>query len=312
MEDRKYDIFISYSSVDAEVAFNLCEALEKQGVICWIAPRNVGVGAYANSIVKGIKNSKAMVLLFSSHSNESRAVLNEVETATNNRLTIIPVRIEDVLPTGSMEYYVMSSNWFNVLNPSSIEDFQDFANTINATMNSLHTMVSPTSITTINKGKTVSMKSFTFVLLFFTVILSLFTVNSMATNTIQKKTIEQKNILIEQQNKLIELYLEEKKRNRDNPKVIGQAEAIKDIAGYAEAIKYFRSEEKELFYANYQNIKLDYYEDSNLLIVNITTQISTYNIRILNIEDEYRDNIIYQKASILLRLVVMGILVKDL
>ena len=298
MEDRKYDIFISYSSVDQERAFDLCTAFELQGLICWIAPRNVGVGAYANSIVDGIKNSKALVLLFSSHSNKSTPVLNEIEIATNNKLTIIPVRIEDVFPTGSMEYYVMSSNWFDVLHPSSVEDFQDFANTIKSTIHSIDTIVTQKLTTsTINKSKKISLKSFTFVLLFFTFILSLFTVNSMATNTIQKKTIEQKNILIEQQNRLLELYLKEKERNKNNSMVISHAEDIKNIAGYAEAIRYFRSKNKELFYTNYKNIKIYYNKNSNLFIVNIETKkTNRYIIKITNIEEEYKDNIYLEKG----------------
>ncbi len=45
-----HDIFISYSSKDKKIAFALCHFLEKNGLHCWIAPRNIRVGKdYAES-----------------------------------------------------------------------------------------------------------------------------------------------------------------------------------------------------------------------------------------------------------------------
>ena len=35
------DLFICYSSKDEEYAKSLCRGLEKRGVICWIAPRDI-------------------------------------------------------------------------------------------------------------------------------------------------------------------------------------------------------------------------------------------------------------------------------
>lgn len=34
----KYDVFISYSSKDSGVAFDVCAMLEAAGLTCWIAP----------------------------------------------------------------------------------------------------------------------------------------------------------------------------------------------------------------------------------------------------------------------------------
>ena len=38
------DIFISYSSKDEQIANEICAFFEKEGVNCWIAPRNIEVG----------------------------------------------------------------------------------------------------------------------------------------------------------------------------------------------------------------------------------------------------------------------------
>ena len=55
-------VFLSYASADAEVANQVCQALEAQGVLCWMAPRDVKPGAqYADAIVRAINEAKAVV-----------------------------------------------------------------------------------------------------------------------------------------------------------------------------------------------------------------------------------------------------------
>ena len=114
---NNYDVFISYSSNDKKIAFNLCEALEEKKITCWIAPRNVQMGSYANSIIEGIVKSRLFILIFSSSSNNSRAVLNEVELAVKNNLIIIPLRIEEFSATKPLEYYLISNHWFDIFHP---------------------------------------------------------------------------------------------------------------------------------------------------------------------------------------------------
>ena len=53
------EIFISYSSKDAAIADAVCQYLEKHGINCWIAPRNVRAGSdYGAEIVDSIEASK--------------------------------------------------------------------------------------------------------------------------------------------------------------------------------------------------------------------------------------------------------------
>jgi len=127
MEKEKYDIFISHSSDDSAIAFILCEAFEEQGVKCWIAPRDIKVGLpYAQSIVEGIENSKALVILFSSNSNSSDGVRKELEIATNSKIPVIPLRIENIFPTKAMKFYIMDNHWMDAINPKSMDDFNRF------------------------------------------------------------------------------------------------------------------------------------------------------------------------------------------
>jgi len=105
-------VFICHASEDREVALSLTAGLERRGVDCWIAPRDVEPGAqYASAIVEAISESKALVLIFSEHSNESPHVIREVERAVTRKLQLIPVRIGDVEPSTGLEYFISTAQW---------------------------------------------------------------------------------------------------------------------------------------------------------------------------------------------------------
>ncbi|HEX3028785.1 MAG TPA: TIR domain-containing protein [Clostridia bacterium] len=113
-----HDIFISYSSKNKKTADAVCAALEEYGMRCWIAPRDITPGKeWGEAIVTAISESKIMVLIFSSAANQSQQVLREVERAVNKNVIIVPFRIEDVVPTKSMEYFLYSTHWLDALTP---------------------------------------------------------------------------------------------------------------------------------------------------------------------------------------------------
>ena len=101
------EVFISYAVEDRSTADAVCATLEARHIKCWIAPRDVLPGMdYAQAIVEAISQSRAMVLIFSSHSNHSPHVRREVERAVIGGIPILPFRIEDVPPSASLEYYI--------------------------------------------------------------------------------------------------------------------------------------------------------------------------------------------------------------
>jgi hypothetical protein len=62
------DVFISHASQDAAVANTVVDALERNGLACWIAPRQVVPGTfYADEIVHAIDAAKALVVILSNH-----------------------------------------------------------------------------------------------------------------------------------------------------------------------------------------------------------------------------------------------------
>ena len=113
-----HDVFISHSAQDKSVADAVCAGLENAGVRCWIAPRDVQPGrSFAGEITRAIQQSKAMVLIFSAHSNNSQQVLREVQLAVSSHLHIIQLRIEDVRPNDDLTYFLSTPHWLDALTP---------------------------------------------------------------------------------------------------------------------------------------------------------------------------------------------------
>ena len=107
-------IFISFASKDLSVARTICEALENRGFQCWISSRDIGPGEnFQVAIVRAIRLAKAMILVFSGNSNISEEVKKELVLAGQNRLIVIPVRVEDVAPDEAFAYEFATRQWID-------------------------------------------------------------------------------------------------------------------------------------------------------------------------------------------------------
>ncbi|EFL51749.1 hypothetical protein DesfrDRAFT_1604 [Solidesulfovibrio fructosivorans JJ]] len=96
-EHREGGVFISYCRENTDIASILIECFEELRVPFWIDKRNIGGGlAWADEISSALKYCEVMVLLYSSESNKSTYVRNEVTIALEKDKTIIPIRIEDI------------------------------------------------------------------------------------------------------------------------------------------------------------------------------------------------------------------------
>lgn len=113
-----YDVFLSYSKDDKPTAEAICAALEANGIRCWIAPRDITPGKeWGEAIIDGINQCRAMVLVFSSKSNQSPQVRREIERAVAKGLVIIPFRTEDIPMSKTMEYFLSSAHWLDAMTP---------------------------------------------------------------------------------------------------------------------------------------------------------------------------------------------------
>ena len=112
------EVFVSYSQPDYECAMALVERVERDGVNCWIAPRDIAPSAdWAAEIIDAISNARVMVLVFSASSNDSPQVRREVERAVHKQVSILPFRIENVLPSKSLEYFLSAQHWMDAFPP---------------------------------------------------------------------------------------------------------------------------------------------------------------------------------------------------
>ena len=106
-----HDVFISYSSKNATTAQAICHELEDNHVKCWMAPRDIPVGAkYASVISKAIKDCKVVVLVFSEQSAISPWVESEINIAFSNRKPIVPYKIDTANLENYDEFYLMLNN----------------------------------------------------------------------------------------------------------------------------------------------------------------------------------------------------------
>jgi hypothetical protein len=111
-------VFISYSQPDRDCAFELVARLEGQGINCWIAPRDIAPSAdWAAEIMDAISAASTMILVFSASSNLSPQVRREVERAVHKQLSILPFRIENVLPSKSLEFFLSAQHWMDAFPP---------------------------------------------------------------------------------------------------------------------------------------------------------------------------------------------------
>jgi hypothetical protein len=111
-------VFVSYSLPDRETADAIVAHLEGAGTGCWVAPRDVAPGAdWAAAIIDAIAAARLMVLVFSASANRSPQVRREVERAVHRGVTVVPFRIEDVLPERSLEYFLSTQHWLDAFPP---------------------------------------------------------------------------------------------------------------------------------------------------------------------------------------------------
>ncbi len=110
-----HTVFLSHSvkDEDEKAASTVYDYLERQGIRCFMDKRDLVPGKlYPEQLATAIRESLAVVLVFSSSSDASPAVQNEMAIAANNRIPIIPLRVEDVRPR-SLEFFLAACQWLD-------------------------------------------------------------------------------------------------------------------------------------------------------------------------------------------------------
>ncbi len=126
-----HDAFISYASEDRAVARAIRAALATTGINCWMAPDDITPGQpYAAALTDAIKASRALILVFSAHANESEHVAREVEGAVRAKIPIVSFRIQQINPGSSLEYFIASVQWLEASNPPQKGELDRLAQTV--------------------------------------------------------------------------------------------------------------------------------------------------------------------------------------
>ena len=128
-----HDVFVSYSSQDKPTADAIVASLEANGIRCWIAPRDILPGSdWSESIVEAMELAGTMVLVFSAHSNSSPQIRREIESAVSAGIPVIPFRIEEVLPSKSLQYFIGPQHWLDAWTPPLEQHLHRLTDTIKA------------------------------------------------------------------------------------------------------------------------------------------------------------------------------------
>ena len=111
---KKYDVFISYSSLDKKVVEGLCAYLEQHKIRCFVAYRDIPVcEPWPTHITEALSESQMMVVVFSKNFNHSKEVDRELTIAIKKKMPILTFRLSDEEFKGTKEYYLSNINWID-------------------------------------------------------------------------------------------------------------------------------------------------------------------------------------------------------
>ncbi len=107
-------LFVSHVSEDRGSAAEVVSELERRGIQCWIAPRDVRPGKpYDDEIAAAIDACAAMLLIFSERCNESEYIRREITVAGEARKLVIPFRIEEAQPKRGLRIRLADLHWID-------------------------------------------------------------------------------------------------------------------------------------------------------------------------------------------------------
>lgn len=108
----KYDVFISYSHVDADIANKIYEFLTASGLKCFIDRKGIQDSAtWPKVLAESLNGSRIMLAVFSKAFNDSKQTDNEVSVADNRNIPILVFRITQDDFSGVKEYFLTKNNW---------------------------------------------------------------------------------------------------------------------------------------------------------------------------------------------------------
>lgn len=112
--EYKYDVFISYSRKDSDIANKICQAFDRVGVSYFIDRKGIGGGMeFPAVLAKAIKESHVFLFLASKNSYDSKFTQSEIVYAFNKKKKedILPYIIDGSNLPDELEFTFSSINW---------------------------------------------------------------------------------------------------------------------------------------------------------------------------------------------------------
>ncbi len=124
-------VFISYSRRDSDFVKQLYQKLTGRGVSAWFDKENIEVADHwRTSIVEGIRDCKAFVLVLSPDSTASENVRKEVDLAERYKRRIVPLMWRTTEIPVAMEYQLAGIQWIDFKENASQENFGELADVL--------------------------------------------------------------------------------------------------------------------------------------------------------------------------------------
>ena len=124
-QEKKYDVFISYSRKDSAIADKICSAFDQAGITYFIDREGIKIEKdYIEKIAKEIDGSKMVLFLASATSYISKYVRIELQYAFDNDVLIHPYQIDNAAIARKYRMLLSGPNWYNInehpINPTLI------------------------------------------------------------------------------------------------------------------------------------------------------------------------------------------------
>lgn len=137
-DDIPRDVFISYRSIDSNIAMQVVKILEQDGLVAWISERNLRPNDninYWDSIERAIEQCELFVVISSQEAMLSRDVKREITTATTLNKKRLEIKIDATPPTTFFKVFFDGLKWFNASNGFGFDQYSIFLDRVHELVN---------------------------------------------------------------------------------------------------------------------------------------------------------------------------------
>ena len=131
----RFNVFISYSSKQRELANQIRTYLNSNGLSCWMAPDSIPPGSdYLEEIPIALGNVKAFLLVLTEDAMNSKWVKKEVATAVGSGIAVLPVKFSE-FELNSKFCFLLDGEQIMLVKEKNAEDYlPDILKTLRAAL----------------------------------------------------------------------------------------------------------------------------------------------------------------------------------